>query len=210
MKIIAFLNEKGGTGKTTVSINLAVALHRQGKNVMLVDADPQGTARDWRAASPEGADLPPVVALDRAQLLSSIDSFNADVVLIDTPGKADAISAMALRKATTALIVIQPSPADIWASAATVAMVNTRLNLGVALNAAFLANSVDRRSKLTKELIAGEWNEYSIPMLESTVADRAVYVQSMADGLSVYDFANAAAKSDMDELIKELEKLGWL
>ena len=101
MKIIAFLNEKGGTGKTTVSINLAVALHRQGKNVMLVDADPQGTARDWRAASPEGADLPPVVALDRAQLLSSIDSFNADVVLIDTPGKADAISAMALRKATT-------------------------------------------------------------------------------------------------------------
>lgn len=210
MKVIALLNEKGGTGKTTVSINLAVALHRQGKKVILVDADPQGSARDWRAASPEGANLPLVVALDRPQLLASIDSLKADISIIDTPGKADAISVMALRKATTALIVIQPSPADIWASAATVKVVNTRLELGVNLNVAFLGNRVDRRAKLTKELIAGEWNEYNVPMLESTVADRAIYAQSMVDGLSIYDFDNAAAKDDIDALIAELESKKWV
>ena len=210
MKIIALLNEKGGTGKSTVSINLAVALYRQGKKVILVDSDPQGSARDWRAASPEGANLPPVVALDRPQLLASIDSLKADIVIIDTPGKADAISVMALRKATTALIVIQPSPADIWASAATVKMVNTRLELGVKLNVAFLGNRVDRRAKLTKELIAGEWNEYNVPMLASAVADRAIYAQSMVDGLSIYDFDNAAAKSDIDALVAELEGKKWL
>ena len=62
MKIIACINEKGGSGKSTIACNLATALHRRGQRVVLIDADPQGTARDWRAASPEGADLPPVVA----------------------------------------------------------------------------------------------------------------------------------------------------
>jgi chromosome partitioning protein len=57
LKIIALLNEKGGSGKSTLSINLASALHRRGKKVVL-DADPQGTARDWRESSPENADLP--------------------------------------------------------------------------------------------------------------------------------------------------------
>jgi len=52
MKIISLMNEKGGTGKTTLATNLATALHREGKKVILVDADPQGSARDWREASP--------------------------------------------------------------------------------------------------------------------------------------------------------------
>ncbi|MGC8703773.1 MAG: AAA family ATPase, partial [Thiomonas sp.] len=69
MKIIALLNEKGGTGKSTVATNLASALHLRGRRVVLVDADPQGTTRDWRSASPEGIDLPPVVALDRPEML---------------------------------------------------------------------------------------------------------------------------------------------
>ena len=90
MKIIAVLNEKGGTGKSTVSTNLATSLHRAGKKVVLVDADPQGTARDWREASPEGADLPPVVALDRPQLLiGSLPTLAGnDYVVIDGPAKA--------------------------------------------------------------------------------------------------------------------------
>ena len=95
MKIIAVLNEKGGTGKSTVSTNLATSLHRAGKKVVLVDADPQGTARDWREASPEGADLPPVVALDRPQLLiGSLPTLAGnDYVVIDGPAKAGDMAA---------------------------------------------------------------------------------------------------------------------
>ena len=93
MKIIAIVNEKGGTGKSTISTNLATALHRRGSKVVLIDADPQGTARDWREGSPEGANLPPVIALDRPQMLNSISALDADYVVIDGPAKAEAMAA---------------------------------------------------------------------------------------------------------------------
>lgn len=210
MKVVALLNEKGGSGKTTVSLNLATALHRQGKKVILVDADPQGTLRDWRAASPEGANLPSVVALDRPQMLGTLDTLNADFVVIDTPGKADTISAMAIRKADVALIVIQASAADIWAAAATVRMINTRLELGGRLDVAFLVNRVVKNTRLTREILGGEWNEYKLDQLTATVGNRTVFAQSLADGLSVYDHANAEAKAEIDAILAELETARWL
>ena len=143
MKIIALLNEKGGSGKSTLSINLASALHRRGKKVVLVDADPQGTARDWRESSPENADLPSVVALDRPELLlSSIKSLNADWLIIDTPAKAERMSANVIRIANLALIPVQPSAADIWASAATVKLIQSKLDVGGHIDVAFVATRV--------------------------------------------------------------------
>ena len=85
----AVINEKGRSGKSTVATNLAALLHRQGKRVVLVDADPQGTARDWRAARPEGTNLLPVIALDRPQMISSISTLAADYVVIDGPTSKD-------------------------------------------------------------------------------------------------------------------------
>jgi len=126
MKIIALLNEKGGTGKSTLSQNIAVCLHRQGKRVILVDADPQGTTRDWRSASPENANLPNVIALDRPEMLASLKSIDADIAIIDTPAKAEKMTASVIRFADVALIVIQPSGADIWASAAAVRLIQQK------------------------------------------------------------------------------------
>ena len=121
MRVIALLNEKGGSGKSTVAINLACAMHRAGLRVVLIDADPQGTARDWREASPEDVDLPPVVVLDRPEiLLSSIKTLAADFAVIDTPAKAEKMSANVVRIAHVAIVPVQPSNADLWASAAAV------------------------------------------------------------------------------------------
>ena len=212
MKIIAVMNEKGGTGKSTVSTNLATALHRAGKKTVLVDADPQGTSRDWREASPEGADLPPVVALDRPQMLiQSLPTFSGnDYVVIDGPAKAGDMAASIVRVAHVALIVIQPSGADIWASAATVKLIRSKIDVGGAIDAAFLVNRVSGSTKLSKEMLTGDWNEYGIDQLDNTIGNRVAFAQALTDGVSVFDLADGQAKAEIDLVIQELEKAKWV
>lgn len=210
MKILALMNEKGGCGKSTLATNIATALHRRGRRVVLVDADPQGTARDWRAASPEGADLPPVVALDRPQMLSSISALAADIVVIDTPAKAEAMAAGVVRIANVALIVIQPSGADVWASAATVKLIRSKLDVGGQIDAAFIVNRASGATKLSKLIKQGEWNEYGFDQLDAVLGNRVAFAQALTDGLSVYDLADASAKAEVDVVINELEAARWL
>lgn len=212
MKIISVLNEKGGTGKSTVATNLATALHRQGKRVVLLDCDPQGTARDWRDASPEGADLPPVLGVDRPPMLASaLHGIKADLVIIDSPAKAEAMSAAIVRASHVALLVIQPSGADLWASGAAVKLIQAKRDIGGDIDAAFLVNRTSGATKLTKLIKSGEWNTYEgIEKLESTLGNRAVFATAMTDGLSVLEFGDVKAKNEIQAIIQELEDAKWL
>lgn len=211
MHVIALLNEKGGAGKSTLSINLATALHRQRRKVVLIDADPQGTARDWREASPEGSDLPPVVALDRPELLlSSLKTFAADILIIDTPAKAERMSANVVRVAQTILIPVQPSAADVWASAAAVKLIQSKIDVGGSVQAGFVATRVSPQTKLSKEIMAGDWNEYGFPILDTALGNRVAYAQSLSDGVSVFETQDSLAKQEISALVAEMEALGWL
>lgn len=210
MKIIAFLNEKGGTGKSTIAQNLAAALHRGGRKVVLVDCDPQGTSRDWRSASPAEANLPHVIALDRPEMLASLKTISAEFVVIDTPAKAEKMTASVIRAADIALIVIQPSGADIWASAAAVRLILQKWDVGGKIHAAFLANRVSSVNKLSKEVLAGDWNDYGVIQLETTIGNRVAFAQALTDGLSIYETADGAGKKEINSLITELKEKSWL
>lgn len=211
MRIIALLNEKGGAGKSTCAINLACALHRQGRRVVLIDADEQGTARDWREASPEGADLPPVIVLDRPELLlSSIKTLVADIAIIDTPAKAGKMGANVVRIADVAIIPVQPSAADVWASAAAVTLIQSKRDVGGLIDAAFLATRTNGATNLTKEIRSGDWNNYGIDMLDQSISNRVSYAQSLSDGVSVFETKDGQAKAEIDLIVQELEAAGWL
>lgn len=211
MKVIAVLNEKGGTGKSTIAANLATLLHRRGRSVVLVDADPQGTARDWRAASPQEMDLPPVVAIDRAAMLGqSLKSLSADFAVIDSPAKAGDMAAAIVSASDLALLVIQPSGADVWASAATVRLIRTKRDMGGAIDSAFLVNRAVSGTKLSKLIRSGDWNEYGLDQMDATVGNRIAFAQAMTDGISVFDLPDLAARLEIEAIVTELEKAQWL
>ena len=211
MKILAALTEKGGSGKTTVAINIGAALHRQGKSVVIIDADPQGTARDWRAATPLNIDMPMVVPVDRPQALESVlRGLEADYVLIDTPAKASQTAAAVVRVADVALIVLQPSGPDVWAVAPTAKMIQARIDAGGRIDAAFLINRATSNSKLSKLIRDGTWNGYAIDQMTAVVGNRVAFAQALTDGVSVFETADTAAKNEILAIIKELEAARWL
>lgn len=213
MNVVSIVGQKGGSGKSTVASNLAAGLHRSGKTVLIIDADPQATLIDWHAARPDGVDLPPIIAATTAKdVQAAIKAAKADVVVIDTPGRAASLSEAVIGLSDVALIVVQPSAPDLWAAAQTCAQVQAAKKAGVDVSAAFLVNRLQPNTRMATEFAKGEWNDNEgIEVMESTIGNRTAFAIAFADGVSVYETTGAdAARAEIDLLIKELEDAQWL
>lgn len=107
--VIAVIGQKGGSGKTTASIGLAVAAARAGKTAVIIDLDPQANAANW--GDRRKADNPAVVAAPPSRLRQTVDTargHGADYVVIDTPGKSDSAAVEAAKLANLVLIPAAP------------------------------------------------------------------------------------------------------
>ena len=123
MHTIAVINAKGGSGKTTLALHLAVAAVQDGHNVAVIDLDPQLTAVSWgrRRSSPEPAVIGRAVSQLGAEL-ERIAGLDADVVLIDTPPRwagADTAARQAARVADLLVVPVRPTIVDLEAAVAT-------------------------------------------------------------------------------------------
>jgi chromosome partitioning protein len=186
MYVIAVLNQKGGSGKTTIATHLARALQLDGADVLLVDSDPQGSARDWAAVREDQS--VPVVGIDRPTIERDLKSVaRKDFVVIDGAPQAADLAVSAIKAASFVLIPVQPSPYDIWAAADLVELVKQRIEVTDGkLQAAFVVSRAIKGTKIGAE-VAAALAGYGLPVLESRITQRVSYPGTAASGSTVLD-----------------------
>ncbi|MCY4608076.1 MAG: AAA family ATPase [bacterium] len=191
--IVSFLNQKGGVGKTTLAVHTAAGLALEGLDVILVDADPQGSALDWLAAR-RRPPLFSVVGMPRPVLHRQVPRLAAgvDAVVIDGPPSLANIARSAMVASDLVVIPVQPSPYDVWAAGDLVELVAEARIDRDQLDARFvvsrrIANTVIGRD-VTEAL--GEW---PVPVLETHITQRVAFAESAATGLAVMESAPGSA-----------------
>jgi chromosome partitioning protein len=207
--IIGVLNQKGGVGKTTISVNLAASLTRDGARVLLIDADPQGSALDWAAAR-QSEPLFSVVGLPRATVHKEIGKIGVgyDHIVIDGPPRVTDVARSAIMASDVVLIPVQPSPYDIWAADEVVKLSHEARVYKEALKVAFVINR-----KIAKTAIGRDVGDalaiHEIRVFSASLAQRVVYAEAAAQGKAVHEIAERGpAALEVDALKCELMEFG--
>jgi len=194
-KVIAVAQQKGGSGKTMLAAQLAVALAETGAKVAVLDIDPQGSLTIWgklRASAPKAAGAVSCAAISGWRLTAELEKLRAqnDYVLIDTPPVIDSDARRAIRAADLVLIPLNPSPPDLWAAEGTIKLAAEEKRRIV-----LVFNRAPAASKLRKRLEA-EIAARGLHLLDAALANRAGYANAFADGLGVTESGPGTAAAD--------------
>jgi chromosome partitioning protein len=197
MKTVAVLNRKGGVGKTTIATNLARALQLRGLDVVLVDTDPQGSARDW--ASTGDAQVPVTVGVDRPVLDEELPRLKGyDVAVIDGVAKVERMSASAVKAADLVLIPVRPSAVDLWTAGELVDLIQSRQEVTGGPHAAFVISQAIVGTTLADEA-EGALSRLELPVWDGT-HQRIAYAKAVGKGLSVLDLSDEKAQAEIEDL----------
>jgi len=201
-KVITIAQQKGGSGKTTLAVNLAVAFMQTGQRVALLDTDPQGSLGRWFMARRDrlgdaGMDLSTASAWGVSYECEKLRKIN-DIVIIDTPPKVDADLRPALRVADLVLIPVASSHVDLWAT-------DGVLDLAERENkrATIVLNRTKSGTRLHDEVAAAA-GELKANVAASRLGYRVVFAETLGQGLAVLEAGKSAGGAEVRALADEI------
>lgn len=205
--IIGILNQKGGVGKTTLAVNIAAFLAKQGKRILLVDADPQGSALDWAAAR-ESEPLFSIVGLPKPNLHKELPMIGReyDDIVIDGPPRVTDLARSAIMASDVILIPVQPSPYDIWAADEVVKLIQEASVFKENLKSVFVINRKVANTAIGRD-VRGALEAYDMPILDASIVQRVAFAEAVAVGNAIYEQdRNGVASQEIAAVVEELQE----
>lgn len=205
--VIAVINQKGGAGKTTLAMNLAAGLARNG-NTVVMDLDPQGSSSQWASMGAEP--FPAVVEKlngdnwDARTLHQNYQDYQH--MVLDCPPSVESHASMqALRACDVALIPVLPSPIDLWASLRLPLEIEEAKKVNPNIKAFLVLNQLEPASALSAAM-HDTLTEFGVPVLNAVIRRRAAYRSAALEGKSVYQMGGhgTQAVADIEAIIKEV------
>jgi chromosome partitioning protein len=186
--IVTIAQQKGGAGKTTLAIHLALAWAAGGKRVAIVDIDPQASLSTWFRLRHErlGTGGTPIdaVAVSGWRVAGEVErqARGQDVVLIDSPPHAETEARIAVRAGKLVLVPVQPSPMDLWATKPTLDLARAEKT-----PALLVLNRVPPRAKLTGR-VREAYKALHVPLAETQIGNRVALAAAINEGQGILEY----------------------
>ena len=202
MKTLAVLSRKGGTGKTTLAVNLAVAAEHAGHRVAIVDLDSQASASEW--SDWRDAETPAVISVHSARLPQVLHKLQQDGItfaILDTPPKIEDIAADAAKAADLAIIPCKLGAFDLKAIEKTILIGNmAKCPMRIVFNAVRARTSMLHPAKRAVQV-------YKVDVAPCVIGDRVVFSHSVMEGLGVMEYdAKGKASIEIQALFRYIAK----
>jgi chromosome partitioning protein len=200
-RVITVAQQKGGSGKTTLAANLAVALSRAGNSVALLDTDPQGSLGRWfmtrRERGEPGLEFATASAWGVSYECDKLRKLH-DFIIVDTPPKVDADLRPALRESDLVLVPVSASQVDVWATESVLDLARRERR-----PAMVVLNRVKAGTRVLDE-VAAAVAAMDVLQAQTTLGNRVAYAETLGQGKGVLEAGRGAWTAEVEGLASEI------